>query len=889
MRSRVTILSILLLLIAGGVALWRRGPDDPKARVQAAEPAPSAGQLSIVDKTGKTIGLCPLQHTSVKANISGFVARVTIDQKFQNPSREPIEALYTFPLPGDAAIDAMTMTIGTRVIKGEIKRREEARQIHEAAREAGQTAALLDQERPNIFTQSVANIMPGEDVAITISYVNLLKYDKGKYEFTYPMVVGPRFVPSGGYSEPGKRGDPSSRSEAGSNSDTGSDDTISNDYTISRGNTNAVVKDADKITPPIAPPKERAGHDIDVTVTLDSGVPLGEVTSQLHEVDVQRDGLRRATVALRDANTIPNKDFVLRYEVAGDALESAILTSPAEGGEGGYFTLILQPPVAPARTEIAPKEMIFVIDQTGSQMGWPIEKAKETMRYCIQNLNPDDTFQLIGFNTDVYPCFEKAVEASPSTIDKALKYLKPLEGGGGTDILKAADYALKLPNDPVRPRIVCFVTDGYVGNDMQIIDYIQKHRGEARMFPFGVGNSVNRFLIDGMAREGRGVAEYVYLNDKGEKAATSFYKRVADPFLLDVKVDWGGLDVEDVYPRQIPDVFSSGPIVLKGRFKGKGGGQVVVSGLLGGKPWTKSVPADFSSDAATEDSAIPAIWAREKIEDLQAQDWMGAQSGNAKAGIKEQIVATALEYRLMSQWTSFVAVEKRVVNVGGKQRLLDVPVEMPDGVSYSGIFGDGDEEAEFSSVKGAMSMAKMKSSNSTYYSGGTLGAVSLSAVVRQRSMAPASPALRGSRQFDSLVVGGAAATSLSASEQKIARGDTAALSSLAAQKPEERRATLIRAKLAASLQNLEALVKSEGANGTLRKKGVPEVDNNRVVVQIWLNAMPADALQQLEKLGFKLDATLIKDKLILGSIDVGKLDALTELTFVRRIEPPAIK
>ena len=210
--------------------------------------------------------------------------------------------------------------------------------------------------------------------------------------------------------------------------------------------------------------------------------------------------------------------------------------------------------------------MVFVIDQTGSQGGAPIAQAKQTMRYCIANLNPGDTFQLLGFNTDVYPCFQKPVQATPANIQKALAYLKPLEGNGGTDILKATDYALKIPNDPNRPRIVCFMTDGYVGNDAEILKYVREHRGTVRMFPFGVGNTVNRYLIDGMAREGRGVSEYALLNEDGKKLAARFYDRVANPVLLDVKTDWQGLPVAEVFPKIVPDVYESGPVVFNGPF-----------------------------------------------------------------------------------------------------------------------------------------------------------------------------------------------------------------------------------------------------------------------------------------------------------------------------------
>lgn len=642
------------LLIAQSPPIQAQGAAGKPVTTAKRAPEVAPGALAIVDGQGRPVGACPLKHTDVSMDVSGFVSRVTVKQQFQNPSKTPIEAVYTFPLPADAAVDDMQMTLGDRTISGRIKRKEEARKIYEAARSAGQTASLLDQERPNIFTQSVANVMPGQSVTITLSYSNLLKYDDGAYELTFPMVVGPRNTSQPSYD--GAPGNP------------------------------PVQTDGDKISPPITPRGTRAGHDISLSVKLDAGLPLQEVKSQLHDVIVERDGPNRARIRLRDEASIPNKDFILRYQVGGAQMQTGVLAH-SEGNGSGYFTLILQPPAAPSKQDVAPKEMVFVIDETGSQNGEPIKKAKETMKYCLENLNPGDTFQLIGFNTQIFPCFEGPVPLTEATMKQALAFLEPIQGNGGTDILKSVDYALKIPADPGRLRMICYMTDGYVGNDMQVLDHIRKNRGQARMFVFGIGNSVNRFLIDGMAKEGRGASEIVDLKMPGAEAASRFYARVHKPILLDPQVEFGNLAVEDVFPKAIPDVFSSGPIILKGRYKGAPVGDLTVSGILRGRPWSQKVHVAFPA-RQQENAALPTLWAREKLEDLQSQDWLGAQSGNPDATIKDQIINLALDYRLMSQYTSFVAVEDRVVNVGGKQRRVDVPVEMPEGVSYEGIFGE---------------------------------------------------------------------------------------------------------------------------------------------------------------------------------------------------------
>jgi Ca-activated chloride channel family protein len=876
--SAIVISAISFALVTGG----RR----PAPAFAADEIGTTAGQLTILDKKGQPAALCPLKHTDVVADVSGYCARVTVRQDFANPSKEAIEAVYTFPLPSDAAVDDMTMTIGRRVVKGEIKRREEARVIYETAKAAGQAAALLDQERPNIFTQSVANIMPGERIAITISYVQVLKYADGEYEFNYPMVVGPRFVPGGGHVAPGARGvnSPSASQQ------------------VPEGSTQAVVTDASKITPPITPKGTRAGHDISLTVNLDAGLPLIDVNSQLHNVRVNRAGKSRAVVRLENQNEIPNRDFILRYKAAGSEVAEGLLAYANPSSKSGYFTLILQPPADTKPQQITPKEMVFVIDQTGSQAGAPIKKAKETMRYCIQNLNPDDTFQLIGFNTEVYPCFPAPVEANPTTIAQALKFLEPIEGSGGTDILKSVDYALKIPDDPDRLRIICYMTDGYVGNDMQIIEHVKKNRGRTRMFPCGVGNSVNRFLIEGMAKEGRGVADIVDLNANSEAVASKFYKRMAQPLLLDIHVDWNGLPVEEVFPKQNPDLFSAGPIILKGRYSGPAEGDIIIRGLLRGKPWSRNVHVVLPAQK-NDGAALATIWAREKIEDLQSEDWMGAQSGHPMPEIKEKIVNTALEYRLMSQYTSFVAVEQKVVNIGGKQRTVDVPVEMPDGVSYEGIFGESQVGLAKANL-GVMSAGASRGFNRSRaagggagFGGGGFGAGGLGGA---RGGAPSGPSPSKGKP------GGVANPSggtLPALQEKLAYDVDNTLivrfqdeKSLDALKALSERAPEAEAKLSKLKpedqkkvretwkQQLRSSKLSAKLREMLKKPGVKLLE-----VQVWVRSMPSDAKAQLAKAGFTLGAELSPGKLLLGTISSSDMDKLLELGWVQLVEQPKFK
>jgi biopolymer transport protein ExbB/TolQ/uncharacterized protein YegL len=507
------------------------------------------GELQALGRDGRPRAECPLKRTDVKADVSGSLARVTVTQDFHNPFKEKIEAVYVFPLPQSAAVDDMTMIVGDRTVKGKIKRREEARAIYEAAREAGQAASLLDQERPNIFTQSVANIAPGAEVKITISYVEFLRYEDGTYEFVFPMVVGPRYIP----------GRPIGRQGGGWSLDT------------------SKVPDASRITPRVAPKGARAGHDISIEVKLDTGVPIDNLKSTLHEVDVARRDNRRAVVRLKNQTTIPNKDFVLKFDVAVEKISDAVMTH--RGARGGFFTLMFQPPERVTAVDVAPKELVFVLDTSGSMSGFPIEKAKETMKLALDNLHPDDTFNLITFSGDTHVLFPQPVPATRENLHRAQVFLASRQGSGGTEMMKAIRAALVPSDKQNHVRIVCFMTDGYVGNDMEIISEVQK-RPNARVFAFGIGSSVNRFLLDKIAEHGRGEVEYVSLQDDGSAAARRFHERVRNPLLTDIEIDWAGLPVADVYPKRLPDLFSVKPLILTGRYTGAARGVIRLSGAL---------------------------------------------------------------------------------------------------------------------------------------------------------------------------------------------------------------------------------------------------------------------------------------------------------------------
>ena len=599
---------------------------------------------------------CPLKHTDVKAEISGPLGRVTVTQEFQNPFQVKIEAVYTFPLPPDAAVDDMTMLIGDRTVRAKIKRREEARAIYDAARKTGHMAGLLDQERPNIFTQSVANIMPGAHVKIAISYVETLPYESGHYRFEFPMVVEPRYIPG---------------RATGSQGGGWAFDTDQ-------------VPDASRITPNVTPEGTRAGHDISIEVKLDAGLPIDALESPTHETFIERPGPRQAVVRLKDKAVIPNKDFIVRYAVAGRGIGDAVLAHRDE--RGGFFTLLLQPPERVAVSEILPKELIFVLDTSGSMSGFPIEKAKETMSLALAGLNPQDTFNLITFSGDTRILFPDAVPATPENLREARSFLQSRYGSGGTEMMKAIRAALGGGEARDRVRVVCFMTDGEVGNDLEILAEVQK-RSNARVFAFGIGSSVNHFLLDNMARYGRGEVEYVGLNDDGSAAARRFYERVRNPLLTDVSIDWGGLPVTDIYPKRIPDLFSAKPVMISGRYTASGQGTLRLHGKMAGHDFAREVRVDFPA-AATSHDVLATLWARQRVDDLMGQDLAGAQRGAMRKDLQEQIVQLGLDYRLMTQFTSMVAVEEKTVTEGGEPLRIEVPIEMPEGVSYESMFGN---------------------------------------------------------------------------------------------------------------------------------------------------------------------------------------------------------
>lgn len=672
------------------------------ARAATSTGVPGEGVLFIAtDKAPEGASEFPLKHTEVKARILGFTSQVRVRQTFANPFTAPLEAIYVFPLPDDAAVGAMSIQIGDRTVRGIIKTRDEARRIYEKAKREGKTAARLDQERPNIFTQYVANIEPGKQVVVDIVYDVRLDYAAGEYEFVYPMVVGPRYMP----------GAPVGKQGGGWSPDTDQ------------------VPDASKISPPVRKPGTRSGHEVSVEVIIEPGMAMQKLWSPTHKIEVgkpQGAGPHTTRVALAAGDRVPNEDFVLRYRLATEKPAMAVLAESAAEG-GGHLALLFEPPAQVAPADVTPKEIYFIVDTSGSMSGEPIALVKRAMRHAIANLDPRDSFQIVRFSDSPRSMAHHPQPATPDNVRRALSWINGIDAGGGTEMMGGVRAAL-AGKDPARLRIVCFMTDGYVGNDVEILGEIERLMDDnTRLFSFGVGSSVNRFLLDRMAEVGRGAVSYILLDDNPQQQVETFYARMRSPVLTHVDIDWGRVSAREVMPRRIPDLFAGQPVSVVARYDAAGEGTVTIKGRIAGKPVRWQVPVTLvaggipgeprataaqpqaSSQARTGigPGAIGRMWARARIEALSAQMYRGEQPE-----VVDQITRTALAYALVSKYTSFVAVDENVVNESGVLKTYQVPVEMPAGVSYEGVFGggeDGDDEDEGGEVyaTGAGGMAPM--------------------------------------------------------------------------------------------------------------------------------------------------------------------------------------
>ena len=628
--------------LEAGEELWVIAKPAGEAPAQPADDQPGTG--SLMAKRGEEMVPVPLKHTDVKASIAGYVSSTTVTQQFHNPFDQKIEAVYVFPLPENAAINEFVMTIGDRKIRGIIREREEAEKIYAEARAQGHVASLMTQERPNIFTQKVANIEPGKAIDVEVTYYHTMAYVDGWYEWVFPMVVGPRYNPAGSTQGVGAapRGKPGGTGQA------------------------TEVQ--------YLKPNERSGHDIALRVEVSAPVSLEEIECKTHQVQINRPGEKRAIVEIAKSDTLPNKDFVLRYRVAGDRIKTGLIAHRDQ--RGGFFSLVVYPPLELKEHKRGPVEMVFLLDVSGSMSGKPIEQSKSAMRYALANMDQRDSFQVIVFSGSNRVLFERPVPVTQDNVKQAMRFVEDQAGGGGTEMLPAIDRALSnAPED--RQRFIVFLTDGFVGNEADILEMTAKKIGTGRVFAFGVGSSPNRYLMDGLGRVGRGAVAYLGLKDDGAQVMKAFLDRIASPAMTNIRVDFGsGMKTKDVYPTKVGDLFVGRPITMTGRFDGELSNTVQVHGMVEGRD--TNIPVEVDRDSVTN-PALASIWARHRITDLSEQMFQApAQASEFAADVKR----TALEYGLLSQFTAFIAVDSSRVTEGDHGVSVAVPVPVPEGVKY---------------------------------------------------------------------------------------------------------------------------------------------------------------------------------------------------------------
>lgn len=618
-------------------------PAEPQ-QAAANDDTPGSGALMAkVPGQAKDVPV-PLEHTDVKSAIEGHIATTDVTQRYHNPYDTKIEAVYVFPLPHNAAVNEFVMTIGQRKIRGIIRDRQEAEQIYQEARSQGYVASLLTQERPNVFTQSVANIEPGRRIDINIRYFHTLSYVDGWYEYVFPMVVGPRFNP------------------AGSTDGVGA---------VARGQHGA---SGQKTEVQYLAPNERSGHDISLAVAINAAVAIERIDSRNHIVRTKQPVPGQAEVVLSDEDKIPNKDFVLRFKVAGKQVKSALLTQKDE--HGGYFTLMVYPPEDLGDLPRKGLEMVFTLDTSGSMNGAPVEQGKAAIRYALQHMNSNDTFQVICFSSNAWKMADAPLPVNRANVAKALRFINQQHGGGGTMMIEGIKASLEFAHDENRLRFVSFLTDGFIGNETEILGAVHQHLGPSRIFSFAVGSSPNRYLLDHMAKLGSGAVAYLGLHDKADEVMETFFGRISHPALTDLSIDWGSMQVTDVFPQRTPDLFVGRPVILTGRFSGSGATTIRVRGRVGSDVREFVIPVNMNDSEATH-KGLACVWARMKIADIADRS-----TYKPAADLPQQIKNVALEYGLMSAYTAFVAVDASAKTAGDHGVTVAVPVPVPEGVKY---------------------------------------------------------------------------------------------------------------------------------------------------------------------------------------------------------------
>ncbi len=582
----------------------------------------------------------PLKSTSATVRISGVIADVTVRQVYRNTGSRTLEAVYVFPGSTRAAVYGMTMTIGERVLVAKIREREQARQEYEQARREGRTASLLEQERPNVFTMNVANIQPNDEIVVELKYTELLVPTDGTYEFVYPAVVGPRYTTTPAAGAP-----------------------ATEQFTAS----------------PYLQQGAQAPYAFDLKTSIAAGMPIRDISSPSHKLITTHNDLNSAEVALDPAGgNGGNRDYVLRYRLAGDAIQSGMLLW--QGDTENFFLMMVQPPARVTPAQIPAREYVFIVDVSGSMHGFPLNISKQLMRDLLTGLRPQDRFNVMLFSGGNTVLAEQSLPVTEENIARAINAIDNEHGRGGTELLPALKRALALPRPDGMSRNVVIVTDGYVSVEREAFDLIRNNLGKANMYAFGIGSGVNRYIIEGIARMGQGEPFVITRREDAAAHADTFRRYIESPVLTGISVTFPGFDAYDIEPVSIPDVLAQRPLVVFGKWRGEVKGEAVVTGTSGHGAFSERLRLS-EYRPRTDNSALRYLWARQRIAILD--DYNRAE---ARAELKQEVTALGLQYNLMTQYTSFVAIDSIVRrNENGELVTVQQALPLPEGVENTAV------------------------------------------------------------------------------------------------------------------------------------------------------------------------------------------------------------
>lgn len=657
---------LLTILITVLLTLFSWAGGLPVLHACGEEPAPLEGTVGLSDvKQGRLLFRsgqagrfipAPTLKTDVQITVTGVIARAIVKQEFTNPGKDWAEGLYVFPLPETAAVDHLRMKVGERIIEGQIKERGEAKKVYEQAKQEGKRASLVEQERPNIFTTSIANIAPRDIITIEIEYQETIRYDQGTFSLRFPMVVGPRYIP----------GTPvlvEDQPQAGQGVALDTDR----------------VPDASRVTPPVAHPAYGPINPVSLSVDLAPGFPLGKLESPSHEILTvsEPDGLQH--LSLRQDTVPADRDFQLTWQPAPGQSPTATLFTQQQHGETYAFMMVMPPATAGKAPIGLPRETIFIIDTSGSMAGTSIEQARAALLMALPRLTARDTFNVIEFNSIVHALFPAPQPVTTATMRKAMRFVDRLVANGGTEMLPALTQALKAPADLQRIQQVIFLTDGQVGNETELFELIRQRLGPRRLFTIGIGSAPNSHFMRKASEFGRGTFTHIgKVNEVTEKMDALFLK-LEHPVLTEIRLEGPGLDGAELFPSRIPDLYDGEPILVAMKHKGLPD-EVTIQGKDGSTPWK----ATLSLQQSPSRGGLSVYWARQKIAALMDQD----RPGQDDSTLRQAVLDVALPHHLVSQYSSLVAVDVTPVRPIDKNLIgHTMKTNLPEGQDYQAIFG----------------------------------------------------------------------------------------------------------------------------------------------------------------------------------------------------------